>query len=63
MRGEIYRLRTPHNATGHEQQGRHYAVVVQSNALPMSTLGDLAGRLTLDELNEVDAALRTVLDL
>ncbi|MFE2751169.1 type II toxin-antitoxin system PemK/MazF family toxin [Actinosynnema sp. NPDC059335] len=103
MRGEIYRLRAPRNATGHEQQGRRYAVVVQSNALPLSTwlvaptstsarpasfrpeievngqptrvlveqttavdpqrLGDLVGRLTLDELNEVDAALRTVLDL
>ncbi|ONI85639.1 growth inhibitor PemK [Saccharothrix sp. ALI-22-I] len=102
MRGEIYRLRAPRNA-GHEQQGSRYAVVVQSNALPLSTwlvaptstsarhasfrpeielngqptrvlveqttaidpqrLGELAGRLALHEMNEVDAALRIVLDL
>ncbi|ROP37965.1 type II toxin-antitoxin system PemK/MazF family toxin [Saccharothrix texasensis] len=103
MRGEVYRLRAPRNATGHEQQSSRYAVVVQSNALPLSTwlvaptstsarpasfrpeielngqptrvlveqttavdpqrLGDLAGRLSLHEMNEVDTALRTVLDL
>ena len=103
MRGEVYRLRAPRNATGHEQQGRRYAVVVQSNALPLSTwliaptstsarsasfrpeielngqptrvlveqttavdperLGDLVGRLSLHEMNAVDTALRTVLDV
>ncbi|MER5267978.1 type II toxin-antitoxin system PemK/MazF family toxin [Actinosynnema sp. NPDC002837] len=103
MRGEVYRLRAPRNATGHEQQGSRYAVVVQSNALPLSTwlvaptstsarpasfrpeielngqptrvlveqttaidpqrLGDRAGRLSLHEMNEVDTALRIVLDL
>ncbi|WP_053722886.1 type II toxin-antitoxin system PemK/MazF family toxin [Saccharothrix sp. NRRL B-16348] len=103
MRGEVYRLRAPRNATGHDQQGSRYAVVVQSNALPLSTwlvaptstsarpasfrpeielngqptrvlveqttavdpqrLGDLVGRLSLHEMNEVDTALRTVLDL
>jgi mRNA interferase MazF len=103
VRGEIYRLRAPRNAGGHEQQGSRYAVVVQSNALPLSTwlvaptstsarpatfrpeielndrptkvlveqttaidpqrLGDLVGRLALHEMNEVDAALRIVLDL
>lgn len=103
MRGEVYRLRSPRSATGHEQQGVRYAVVVQSNALPLSTwlvaptstsaraasfrpeieldgrmtrvlveqttavdpqrLGELAGRLTLHEITEVDAALRIVLDL
>ncbi|MEO6091159.1 MAG: type II toxin-antitoxin system PemK/MazF family toxin [Umezawaea sp.] len=103
MRGEVYRLRSPRNATGPEQQGARYAVVVQSNALPLSTwlvaptstsaraasfrpeielngrmtrvlveqttavdpqrLGDLAGRLALHEITEVDAALRVVLDL
>ncbi|WP_033438322.1 type II toxin-antitoxin system PemK/MazF family toxin [Saccharothrix sp. NRRL B-16314] len=36
MRGEIYRLRPPRNATGQEQ-GSRYAVVVQSSALPLST--------------------------
>ncbi|WP_367131449.1 type II toxin-antitoxin system PemK/MazF family toxin [Saccharothrix sp. HUAS TT1] len=103
MRGEVYRLRAPRNATEHEQQGSRYAVVVQSNALPLSTwliaptstsaraasfrpeielngkstrvlveqttavdpqrLGDVAGRLTLHEMDAVDAALRIVLDL
>ncbi|MET1073658.1 MAG: type II toxin-antitoxin system PemK/MazF family toxin [Umezawaea sp.] len=103
VRGEVYRLRAPRNAAGHEQQGSRYAVVVQSNALPLSTwlvaptstsarsasfrpeielngrttrvlveqttavdpqrLGDLAGRLALHEIAEVDAALRLVLDI
>ena len=103
VRGEVYRLRAPRNATGHDQQGRRYAVVIQSNALLLSTwlvaptstlarpasfrpeielngqptrvlveqtaavdpqrLGDSVGRLSLHEMNEVDAALRTVLDL
>lgn len=33
MRGDVYRLRAPRGATGHEQQGRRYAVVVQSDDL------------------------------
>ena len=37
MRGEIYRLRTPRGARGHEQRGSRYAVVVQSDQLPLST--------------------------
>ncbi|MEJ2853594.1 MULTISPECIES: type II toxin-antitoxin system PemK/MazF family toxin [unclassified Saccharothrix] len=37
MRGEVYRLRAPRDARGHEQQGARYAVVVQSSALPLST--------------------------
>lgn len=37
VRGEIYRLRAPRNARGHEQQGTRYAVVVQTDALPLST--------------------------
>lgn len=38
MRGEVYRLRSPRGARGHEQTGIRYAVVVQSDALPLSTL-------------------------
>lgn len=38
MRGEVYRLRGPRNARGHEQRGRRYAVAVQSDHLPLSTL-------------------------
>lgn len=103
MRGEVYRLKAPRDARGHEQRGQRYAVVVQSDLLPLSTwlvaptstsarpasfrpeieldgqltrvlveqtaavdpsrLGDLAGRLALHELNEVDHALRIVLGL
>jgi mRNA interferase MazF len=38
VRGEVYRLRAPRNARGHEQSGPRYAVVVQSDQLPLSTL-------------------------
>ncbi len=37
MRGEVYRLRAPRDAQGHEQRGARYAVVVQSDLLPLST--------------------------
>ncbi len=33
MRGDVYQWRTPRDARGHEQQGRRYAVVVQSDDL------------------------------
>jgi mRNA interferase MazF len=32
VRGDIYRLKRPRSAQGHEQQGERYAVVVQANA-------------------------------
>lgn len=38
MRGDIYRLKTPRNAIGHEQRGARYAVVLQSDRLHTSTL-------------------------
>lgn len=103
MRGDLYRLKAPRNARGREQRGSRYAVVVQSDLLPLSTwlvaptstsareasfrpeididgtttrvlveqttavdperLGEHAGRLAASELADVDAALRTVLDL
>ena len=37
MRGDIYELTAPRNARGHEQRGNRYAVVVQSDLLPLST--------------------------
>lgn len=37
MRGDVYRLRAPRNSRGHEQRDRRYAVVVQSDSLPLST--------------------------
>lgn len=36
MRGDIYRLKAPKDARGHEQDGSRYAVVVQSDDLPLS---------------------------
>lgn len=37
MRGDLYRLKAPTNVRGHEQAGARYAVVVQSDDLPLST--------------------------
>ncbi len=37
VRGDIYRLKAPKDARGHEQGGSRYAVVVQSDDLPLST--------------------------
>jgi mRNA interferase MazF len=103
VRGEVYRLRSPRGARGHEQAGVRYGVVVQSDLLPLSTwlvaptstsahpaafrpevsnqgrptrvlaeqtsavdrqrLGESAGHLSFDELRQIDATLRLVLDL
>src|SRR5699024_11443114 len=37
VRGDIYELKAPKNARGHEQTGARYAVLVQSDDLPLST--------------------------
>lgn len=37
VRGDVYRLRAPRGVRGHEQAGERYAVVVQSDDLPLST--------------------------
>lgn len=37
MRGDVYGLPAARKRRGHEQQGRRYAVVVQSDLLPLST--------------------------
>lgn len=37
MRGDLYRLKAPKDARGHEQAGARFAVVVQSDDLPLST--------------------------
>lgn len=37
VRGDVYRLKAPKNTRGHEQRGSRYAVVVQSDLLPLST--------------------------
>lgn len=38
MRGDVFELRAPRHASGHEQRGRRYAVVLQSDDLPLSTV-------------------------
>ena len=38
MRGDIFALKAPRDAREHEQKGRRFAVVVQSDNLPLSTL-------------------------
>jgi mRNA interferase MazF len=38
VRGDVLGLRSPRGSRGHEQRGRRYAVVVQSDLLPLSTL-------------------------
>lgn len=37
MRGEVFQVRAPRGSRGHEQSGSRYAVVVQSDQLPLST--------------------------
>jgi mRNA interferase MazF len=37
VRGDVFQLKTPRDARGHEQRGNRYAVVVQSDLLPLST--------------------------
>lgn len=37
MRGDVFELKAPRDAQGHEQRGNRYAVVVQSDLLPLST--------------------------
>ena len=37
MRGDLYRLKAPRDARGRGQAGARYAVVVQSDDLPLST--------------------------
>lgn len=38
MRGDIHRLKAPRGTRGHEQREPRFAVVVQSDSLPLSTL-------------------------
>jgi mRNA interferase MazF len=38
VRGDLYELRAPRDAVGHEQQGRRYGVILQSDTLSLSTV-------------------------
>jgi mRNA interferase MazF len=38
MRGDVWELRAPRDAQGHELRGKRYAVVVQNDSLLLSTL-------------------------
>ena len=37
MRGDLYRLKASRDVRGHEQAGARYAIVLQSDDLPLST--------------------------
>jgi mRNA interferase MazF len=37
VRGDVYGMKAPRDTRGHEQRGIRYAVVVQSDLLPLST--------------------------
>jgi mRNA interferase MazF len=37
VRGDVFQLKAPRDARGHEQRGNRFAVVVQSDLLPLST--------------------------
>ena len=37
MRGDVFALKVARDVRGHEQAGKRYAVVVQSDSLPLST--------------------------
>jgi len=103
VRGDVYRLRAPKQARGHEQRGARYAVELQGPislstviVAPTSTraapavfrpeidmdgttttvlvdqmaavdgafrLGDMVGRLSAQEMGEVDLAVRLLLGL
>lgn len=38
MRGDVHELPSPRGARGHEQTGRRFCVVLQSDDLPLSTV-------------------------
>jgi len=38
QRGDVFELKTDRNTKGNEQSGRRYAVILQSNDLPLSTV-------------------------
>jgi mRNA interferase MazF len=38
VRGDVHELKAPRDARGHEQRSNRFAVVVQSDLLPLSTL-------------------------
>lgn len=38
FRGAIYEIKPPKESTGHEQQGKRYGVVIQSDAFACSTV-------------------------
>jgi mRNA interferase MazF len=38
VRGDIFRIRSPREARGHEQRGERYAVVLQNDDLALSTI-------------------------
>jgi len=62
VRGDLFRLRSDKNVTGHEVDGVRTRVLVdQMRAVDASRLGDFAGRLSGEETAELDRAVRLML--
>ena len=66
MRGDVYRLKAPRAARGHEQRGHRYAVVVQNDRLSLSTwivapTSTSAGAASFRPEIEIDGAVTRVL--
>jgi mRNA interferase MazF len=38
VRGDVFELPSPRNASGHEQRGARFCVIVQAASLPLSTV-------------------------
>jgi len=62
VRGDLFRLRSDKNVTGHEVDGVRTRVLVdQMRAVDASRLDDFAGRLSGEETAELDRAVRLML--
>jgi mRNA interferase MazF len=66
MRGDIYRLRAPRDAIGHEQRRERFAVVLQAGGVALSTLvvaptSTSAGRAVFRPEIEMDGKTTRVL--
>ncbi len=66
MRGDVYRLRAPRSAVGHEQRGERFAVVLRSDGFALSTLivaptSTSAGRAVFRPEIELDGKTTRVL--
>lgn len=60
MRGDVHRLHAPRGARDNEQT---QVLIEQTAAVAPERLGELAGHVSLTELQTIDAALRLALEI